>query len=284
MQPHYQIATAHDYKCFITKDDKRIGWFFKPPHTHFSCLHRLPMERPDGLFQLQCLHLEENCGAKIFEGSTSVLALCTPTEIDSVQGSERVVLGIVPIIFCNKNHNLHITLSSAQGKLMMKCQDSTCPVIEGSVDCTSCLIAPENLCNVLTKVYSLRDKVARQQYLINLLDFVRQKTFAQLQDSKLEYPLPKFQKMDDLLSMMSGIKSEEDAAFDNISILSKKKLAKAIETAPVKKSKTSSTKNGAIQKKKLKTTKSKPVDLTDSPNISEDDGIQEATSEEEEME
>jgi hypothetical protein len=286
MYSQLQLASPHEYQCLVTKDGKKMGWFFKPPTTHFTCFHRQPMERPDGLYQLQCLQHEENCGAKIFEGSTSVLALCTPTEMDSAQGSERVVLGIVPIIFCNKNFNLHATLSSVQGKLMMKCQDSTCSVIESTVDCDSCLIAPDNLCNALSKVYSIRDRVSRQLFVTCILEFVRARTFQQLQEPKLEYPKPLFQKTTDLLSRMSGNKIDEeiDACFDNIPILTKKKvMAKSVD---IKKSKvTSSVKSGSVQKKKMKSIRPvKTVDLDASPNLSEaeDDEQANATSEEDE--
>ena len=204
MQSQLVVANSSDYQCLSTKDGKKLGWFFKQPQPAYKCLHGIPMERPDGVFQVQCSILEDNCGAKIFEGASSVLSLCTPTEVESVTGVERVVLGIVPIIFCLKNANLHISLSSIQGRLMLKCQDSTCPVVESVIDCESCLIAPSKLLETVAKVYAIRDRVSRQQFLFELLEFVRKRTFAELDDKTLPFPLPKIQKMHDLLSRMTG--------------------------------------------------------------------------------
>ena len=208
-QNQYQFASVQDYQIFKTKDNKKLGWFFKTCQPRYMCLHREPMDSADGAFIQQCTHLEDKCGAKIFEGASSVLSLCTPAEMESINGSERVLLGIVPLVFCLKNNNLHTTLSSVQGKLMCKCMDASCPVIESTVDCESCVIAPDNLTDVLAKVISIRDRISRQQFLFELLDFVRNKTYAQLQESKLDYPKVKIQKMDDILLRMSGVEAEE---------------------------------------------------------------------------
>jgi len=269
-QNQYQIASVQDYQIFKTKDNKKLGWFFKTCQPQYMCLHRQPMDCADGSFTQQCTHLEDKCGAKIFEGASSVLSLCTPAEMESLNGPERVLLGIVPLVFCMKNNNLHTTLSSVQGKLMMKCMDASCPVIESTVDCESCVIAPDNLTNVLAKVFSIRDRISRQQFIFELLDFVKNKTLAQLQDSKLEFPNVKIQKMDDILLRMSGVESvESQFAIPAVPKKVKKAVVDIVDvgvTRPisfaVKKVKSNKVAAvnalGAVQKKKSKVVK-KPI-------------------------
>jgi hypothetical protein len=204
MQSQLQFAGANDYQTLITHDGIRLGWFFKQSCPAYKCFHGENMERPEGVFTVQCTDFEGNCGAKIFEGSSSVMSLCTPTEISGLNGPERILLGIVPILFCLKNANLHIILSSVQGKLIMKCQDSSCPVIESTIDCDSYVAAPRKLMETLSKVYAIRDRLSRQAFLFELLDFVRQRNFRDLDDPMLNYPSPKIQKTNDLMAKIAG--------------------------------------------------------------------------------
>lgn len=87
---------------------------------------------------------------------------------------------------------------------MMKCTDGTCPAIETVIDCESCVIAPKGLLTSLAKLYIVKDRVARQQFLFEMLSFVKKHTYLDLCNPGLMYPSPKFQKMSDLISRMGG--------------------------------------------------------------------------------
>jgi hypothetical protein len=245
MQNTINFATPNDYYSLMTKDGKRLGWFFKQTQPSYRCLHNQEMILPDGTYMVVCSNTE-NCGSKVFEGTSSVLSACVRTADNT--------LGIVPLTFCKKTANLHITLSNVRGSVVMKCPDTTCPVIETSIDCQNVLICPDKLAQSLCKAAGIRDHLTRMQYLLKLFEIVKSKNFVDLE--KIEYPQPIFQNTLDLIELMSGCKKPNHHPTSDVDVVFTPKEKWAVPAVPTKRSKP---KSSAVEKSKKVKRSASPV-------------------------